>query len=50
MSEERTRIAGRDEVLEKYESQREKQTGLKSFRKRKKEAKENLEKKGIILE
>jgi hypothetical protein len=50
MSEERTRIAGRDEVLEKHEASREKLTGLKSFRKKKIEAQESLAKKGIVLE
>lgn len=51
MSEKRAKICGgEDPVLAKYENSREKQTGLKSFRKKKKEAKENLAKKGIILE
>jgi hypothetical protein len=50
MSEQRTKIAGRDEVLERHEASREKLTGLKSFRKKKIEAQESLAKKGIVLE
>lgn len=51
MSEKRAKLSGgEDPVLAKYEAKKEKETGLKSFRKRKNEAKENLAKKGIILE
>lgn len=51
MSEKRAaKNGGRDDVLEKYEDAKQKQTGLESFRRKKKKAKENLAKKGIVLE
>jgi hypothetical protein len=50
MSEKRIQKLGYDPVLEKTEASREKLTGLKSFRKKKVEARESLAKKGIVLE
>ena len=51
MSEKRAaKNGGRDDILEKYEDQKQKATGLESFRRKKNKAKEKLSKQGIILE
>lgn len=51
LSEKRAKLAGgEDPILNRYEDQKQKTTGLESFRRKKKKAKENLAKKGIILE
>ena len=51
LSEKRAKLSGgQDPVLNRYEDQKQKVTGLESFRRKKDKAKENLSKKGIILE
>jgi hypothetical protein len=51
LSEKRAKLAGgEDPVLNKYEDQKQKATGLESFRRKKNKAKEKLSKQGIILE
>jgi hypothetical protein len=51
LSEKRAKLAGgEDPILNRYEDQKQKATGLESFRRKKNKAKEKLAKKGIILE
>jgi len=50
MSEKRKDINGVDPVLEKHLDKKEKETKIVPFEKRRQKAKENLAKKGIILE
>jgi hypothetical protein len=50
MSEKRAQIAGSDPVKDAHMAKQEKETKIVPFEKRRQKAKENLAKKGIILE